>query len=155
MCDLGDYYIVFNDLTFSDIKFDDELSTEIFDFEYKLNSNDELHGQMILYKFNSENILGGNIQYMASLRLVCSLDKNIHNFTTNLVRTITISSGTQIKPKDILKKFYEKKFISYSVNTLPFEGECQKVEPSTAIVTTYTNDKFYLYLYNNLDASKK
>ena len=36
MCDLGDYYIVFNDLTFSDIKFDDELSTEIFDFEYKL-----------------------------------------------------------------------------------------------------------------------
>lgn len=153
MCDLRDYYIVFNDLTFSELKFDDELLTEFFDFQAKVNLSDEIHGQMILYQFNSSGIPGGPIQYMANLRLVCSLDNNKHNLTTNLVKTITILGGAQITPQELLNIFFNKKQLnSYSTNTLPFEGVCKNVEPSTAIVTTYSNNKFYLYLYPNLDA---
>ena len=153
MCDLRDYYIVFNDLTFSELKFDDELLTEFFDFQAKVNLSDKIHGQMILYQFNSSGIPGGPIQYMANLRLVCSLDNNKHNLITNLVKTIIISGGTQIKPQDIINLFFNKKqLISYSTNTLPYEGICKEVEPSTAIVTTYLNNQFYLYLYSNLDA---
>lgn len=155
MCNLGNNYIIFDNLAFSELKFDDELLTEFFDFQSNVNLTDEIHGQMILYQFNSANIPGGPVQYMANLRLVCSLDKNNHNLITNLVKTITILGGTQIIPKDILNLFFNnKQLISYSTNTLPFEGLCKEVEPSTAIVTTYKKNKFYLYLYSNLDSPK-
>jgi len=83
---------------------------------------------MILYQFNSSGIPGGPIQYMANLRLVCSLDNNNHNLTTNLVRTITILGGSQITPQELLNVFFNKKQLnSYSTNTLPFEGVCKKM----------------------------
>jgi len=152
MCDLGNHYIVFNNLTFSELKFDDELLTEFFDFQAKVDLSDEIHGQMILYQFNSTSVPGSPVQYMVNLRLVCSLDNNSHNLITNLVRTITISRSIEITPQDILNIFFNnKQLISYCTNTLPFEGVCKKVEPSTAIVTTYINNQLYLYLYPNLD----
>ena len=154
MCDLSENYSIFDDLTFSTIKLDDELLTEFFDFQAKINLSDEIHGQMILYQFNSASIPGGPVQYMANLRLVCSLDNNRHNLTTNLVRTINISAGIQLTPQYILNEFYNKHLISYSTNTLPFEGICKKVEPSTAVVTAFTKNKFYVYLYSNLDQPK-
>jgi hypothetical protein len=155
MCDLGNYYTFFNNLIFSELNFDDELLTYFFDFQATVNLNDVIHGKMILYQFNNDDIPGGPVQYMANLQLVCSLDNNKHNLITNLVRTITISGGTQIKPLDVLNTFYDKQqLISYNTNTLPFEGDCKKVEPSTAIVTTYINNQIYLYLYPNLDSPK-